>query len=232
MFTGIVEELGVVSGRQHADGSVVLVIKGNKVLDDLKEGDSIAVNGVCLTVTGISSTGFYADVMPETLRRTNLFQLKNGDKVNLERALPVGGRLGGHFVSGHIDGTGIILAEKKEGNARVITISAPEQVARYVVEKGSIAIDGISLTIVKMERNAFSVSLVPHTAQFTTLGFKKPGDTVNLEADMLVKYIEKLLLNDAGSEKNLSPSGNRGGNKNIAIKEGVTYTLLREKGFI
>ena len=226
------EELGVVSGRQHADDSVVLVIKGNKVLDDLKEGDSISVNGVCLTVTGISSIGFSADVMPETLRRTNLFQLKSGDKVNLERALPVGGRLGGHFVSGHIDGTGIILAEKREGNARVITISAPEQVARYVVEKGSIAIDGISLTIVKMERNAFSVSLVPHTAQFTTLGFKKPGDTVNLEADMLVKYIEKLLLNDAGSEKNLSPSGNRGGNKNIAIKEGVTYTLLREKGFI
>jgi riboflavin synthase len=227
-----VEELGVVSGRQHADDSVVLVIKGNKVLDDLKEGDSISVNGVCLTVTGISSIGFSADVMPETLRRTNLFQLKSGDKVNLERALPVGGRLGGHFVSGHIDGTGIILAEKREGNARVITISAPEQVARYVVEKGSIAIDGISLTVVKTERNAFSVSIVPHTAQFTTLGFKKPGDTVNLEADMLVKYIEKLLLNDAGSEKNLSPSGNRGGNKNIAIKEGVTYTLLREKGFI
>jgi riboflavin synthase len=227
-----VEELGVVSGRQHADDSVVLVIKGNKVLDDLKEGDSIAVNGVCLTVTGISSIGFSADVMPETLRRTNLFQLKSGDKVNLERALPVGGRLGGHFVSGHIDGTGIILAEKREGNARVITISAPEQVARYVVEKGSIAIDGISLTVVKTERNAFSVSIVPHTAQFTTLGFKKPGDTVNLEADMLVKYIEKLLLNDAGSEKDLSPSGNRGGNKNIAIKEGVTYTLLREKGFI
>ena len=226
------EELGVVSGRQHADDSVVLVIKGNKVLDDLKEGDSIAVNGVCLTVTGISSIGFSADVMPETLRRTNLFQLKSGDKVNLERALPVGGRLGGHFVSGHIDGTGIILAEKREGNARVITISAPEQVARYVVEKGSIAIDGISLTVVKTERNAFSVSIVPHTAQFTTLGFKKPGDTVNLEADMLVKYIEKLLLNDAGSEKDLSPSGNRGGNKNIVIKEGVTYTLLREKGFI
>jgi riboflavin synthase len=185
LFTGIVEELGEILSQQRAKDSVVLAIKGKIVLEDLKEGDSIAVNGVCLTVTGISSTAFYADVMPETLRKTSLYELKNGDMVNLERALPVGGRLGGHFVSGHIDGTGTILTEKREGNAQIKRISAPYQVIRYVIEKGSVAVDGISLTVVEVDKNSFSVSLIPHTSKFTTLGYKKPGDKVNLEADML-----------------------------------------------
>lgn len=229
MFTGIVEELGEILALQHAKESIVLVIKGNKVLEDLKEGDSIAVNGVCLTVVGISSTAFHADVMPETLRKTNLYELKKGDKVNLERALPVGGRLGGHFVSGHIDGTGIIISEKREGNAQIKLISAPEQVIRYVVAKGSIAVDGVSLTVVNVQKNSFSVSLIPHTAKFTTLGYKKPGDKVNLEADLLGKYIEKILLN-ADDENSFLLEHNR--DNEGKKEEGITYTLLKEQGFI
>jgi len=232
LFTGIVEELGEISGRQHAKDSAVLVIKGKKVMEDLKEGDSIAVNGVCLTVTGLTSTHFYADVMPETMRKTNLYELKNGDKVNLERALPVGGRLGGHFVSGHIDGTGTILAEKREGNAQIKRISAPEQVMRYIIEKGSVAVDGISLTVVDVDKSSFSVSIIPHTAKFTTLGYKKPGDRVNLEADMLGKYIEKFFLKANADEKKLFTGGRSEDNVVAKEEEGITYTLLREKGFI
>jgi riboflavin synthase len=225
-----VEELGEISGQQRAKDSIALVIKGKKVMENLKEGDSIAVNGVCLTVSSISSTAFCADVMPETLRKTNLHELKSGDKVNLERALPVGGRLGGHFVSGHIDGTGTILTEKREGNAQVKRISAPHQVIRYVVEKGSIAVDGISLTVVDVDNSSFSVSLIPHTAKFSTLGYKKPGDKVNLEADMLAKYIEKFFLNT--NEKNNLPAGHNGDDVITKEEEGITYTLLKNKGFL
>jgi riboflavin synthase len=225
-----VEELGEILGQQRAKDSIVLIIKGKKIMEDLKEGDSIAVNGVCLTIANISSTAFYADVMPETLRKTNLYELKSGDKVNLERALPVGGRLGGHFVSGHIDGTGTILTEKREGNAQIKRISAPHQVIRYVMEKGSVAVDGISLTVVDVDSSSFSVSLIPHTARFTTLGYKKPGDKVNLEADMLGKYIEKIFLNT--NERNNLPAGRGGGNVVTKEEEGITYTLLRDKGFI
>lgn len=221
MFTGIVEELGEILGRQHYKESIALLIRGIKIMEDIKEGDSIAVNGVCLTVAKISPAAFYADVMPETLRKTNLHELKAGEKVNLERALPVGGRLGGHFVSGHIDGTGIIISEKREGNAQIKLISAGNRVTRYVVEKGSVAVDGVSLTVVHVDKDSFSVSLIPHTAKLTTLGYKKPGDKVNLEADMLGKYVEKLLLQrDSSSTDYLSE------------KEGITSTLLKKQGFL
>ena len=220
MFTGIVEELGEILGRQHYKDSIALLIRGIRIMEDIKEGDSIAVNGVCLTVAKISSAAFYADVMPETLRKTNLHELKAGEKVNLERALPMGGRLGGHFVSGHIDGTGVIISEKREGNAQIKLISAGNQVTRYVVEKGSIAIDGVSLTVVSVDKDNFSVSLIPHTAKLTTLGHKKPGDRVNLEADMLGKYVEKLLLQRDSS----SIEGN-------LKKDGITSNLLKKHGF-
>ncbi|NMB41625.1 MAG: riboflavin synthase [Firmicutes bacterium] len=221
MFTGIVEELGEILNQQRKGNNISLVIRGSLVLDDLKVGDSIAVNGVCLTVTDVDTTAFYADVMPETLRKTGLYELKKGDKVNLERALPANGRFGGHFVSGHVDGTGTILTEKKEGNAQVLRISASREIIRYLIEKGSIAVDGVSLTAYNVSKNYFDISLIPHTTKVTTLGFKKPGDKVNLEADMLGKYVEKFFLESA--DKNLFPSK---GDK------GLTYTLLKNKGFI
>jgi riboflavin synthase len=221
VFTGIVEELGEILGRQHYKDSIALLIKGIKIMEGIKEGDSIAVNGVCLTVAKISPAAFYADVMPETLRKTNLHELKAGEKVNLERALPLGGRLGGHFVSGHIDGTGIIISEKREGNAQIKHISAGNQVTRYLVEKGSIAIDGVSLTVVSVDKDSFSVSLIPHTAKLTTLGYKKPGDRVNLEADLLGKYVEKLLLQRDSSSTDYNSE-----------KNGITSDLLKKQGFL
>jgi riboflavin synthase len=219
LFTGIVEELGEVSGQRHYKESSSLLIKGKVVLEGLKEGDSVAVNGVCLTVTSLSRSAFYADVMPETLRKTNLHQLKAGEMVNLERALTADGRLGGHFVSGHIDGTGEILSKKQEGNAVVVHVAAPGELMRYVIEKGSIAVDGISLTAIDVRDSSFAVSLIPHTAKLTTLGFKGRGDTVNLEADLLGKYIEKFI---AAMAKGKEPS-EKG--------EGITYSFLSEKGF-
>jgi riboflavin synthase len=225
LFTGIVEELGIILGRHHYKNSIALLLKGNKVMDDLQEGDSIAVNGVCLTVARRSAVDFYADVMPETLRKTNLAELKAGEKVNLERALPVGGRLGGHFVSGHIDGIGTITEEKKEGNALIKRIEAGSWITRYLVEKGSVAVDGVSLTVVDVGENSFSVSLIPHTAKHTTLGYKKNGDKVNLEADILGKYVEKILSN---------PAVNPVATDDYAGKEagGITLSLLEKKGFL
>ncbi len=222
MFTGIVEELGELVNRQHASGTgTSLVIKASRVMDDLDIGDSIAVNGVCLTVARRSSNTFYADVMPETLRKTNLHQLNPGDLVNLERALSVGGRLGGHFLSGHVDSVGKIIAERNEGNALVKTIRAPEEVMRYIIKKGSIAVDGISLTVVDLGDNWFTVSLIPHTAGVTTFRYKHKGDTVNLEADMLVKYVEKLL--EGNNKGQMNDKGQR--------KSKISYEFLQEKGF-
>jgi len=221
MFTGIVEELGEVLGRQFNKESAVLFIKGRKVLEDLKVGDSIAVNGVCLTATKVTGEAFYADVMPETMRRTNLQDLKIGEKVNLERALAAGGRLGGHFVSGHIDGTGILLREQREGNAVIKCFSAPPEVLRYALVKGSIAVDGVSLTIVDVDDTSFKVSLIPHTLQQTVLYYRKPGDKVNLEADLLGKYLEKFLAPLLSREKN--GKGQR---------QGLTMSFLSENGFI
>ena len=193
MFTGIIEETGSVARVLQGGTSGEIRIKASCVLEGTKLGDSIAVNGVCLTVTGLYDDGFTADVMPETLRRSNLGLLRSGDKVNLERAMAADGRFGGHIVSGHIDGTGTIKELKKEKNATWVTVSAPGHLLRLIVEKGSIAIDGISLTVAGVDDTSFKVSVIPHTSAETTLTLKKSGDPVNLETDIVGKYVEKLL---------------------------------------
>lgn len=193
MFTGLVEELGKVKAIVRGVKSVRLTIQASKVISDVKLGDSIAVNGTCLTVVEYNNTCFTADVMPETVDSTALASLKNGAIVNLERTLSIGDRFGGHIVSGHIDGIGMIRAKDVNDNAVIVKIEAGPEVMRYIVKKGSIAIDGISLTIVENGQDWFTVSLIPHSASVTTLGFKKTGDTVNLEADVIGKYVEKLL---------------------------------------
>jgi len=201
VFTGIVEELGTLLGIRHGADSARLIIGAEKVLEDVQVGDSIAVNGVCLTVVQFNSREFTADVMPETLAKTNLGALKPGDRVNLERALQLGDRLGGHLVSGHIDGVGIITRIQRRDIASLVTIRAPEEVMRYIIKKGSVAIDGVSLTVVDFQPESFEVSLIPHTAHATTLGHKKVGDAVNLEADVIGKYIEKLIVSRGGNAK-------------------------------
>lgn len=193
MFTGIVEEMGTVRRLNQAPNRCELELTASKVLEGTAIGDSIAVNGVCLTVVRMGEDHFTADVMPETLRRSNLGQLKTGSKVNLERAMAADGRFGGHIVAGHIDGTGTIRSMQPEGNAVLVTISAAPELLRYVVEKGSIAIDGISLTVASVTKSSFSVSLIPHTGACTTLLSKRPGDPVNLETDVIGKYVEKLM---------------------------------------
>ena len=197
MFTGIVEELGALVGIQRGAGSARITLSAAKILEDAHIGDSISVNGVCLTVTDLSNKAFTADVMPETLSKTNLGALKAGEPVNLERALSFGGRLGGHLVSGHIDGVGLLTGLEKQDIATLITIRAPEEVMRYIINKGSIAIDGTSLTVVDFNSDSFRVSLIPHTAKYTVLGRKKVGATVNLEGDLIGKYVERLLSGPA-----------------------------------
>ncbi|MDW7651912.1 MAG: riboflavin synthase [Bacillota bacterium] len=193
MFTGIVEELGEVKALALQGDSAKLSVSAHKVLRDVRLGDSIAVNGVCLTVTSFSAREFTADVMPETFRKSNLFRLQSQDAVNLERALALGGRLGGHLVSGHVDGVGTITEKRIEGNAVIFRFSAPGDVLRYIIPKGSVAVDGISLTVADVGAETFSVSVIPHTASLTTLGSKGKGDPVNLENDMIGKYVERLL---------------------------------------
>jgi len=194
-FTGIIEETGTVLRIIKSARSAVLKIKAKLVLADLKLGDSLAVNGICLTVTDIAGYTISADIMPETLTRSSLGQLKSGNQVNLERALSLNSRFGGHIVSGHIDGTGIITQIKPDENAVLYTVTTPPAIMKYVVEKGSIAIDGISLTVVEVTPTGFDVSVIPHTMQNTILPQKKAGDTVNLENDIIGKYVEKLLIN-------------------------------------
>ncbi len=198
MFTGIIEETGTILSA----GNGKIRITAQKVLDGTKTGDSIAVNGVCLTVTEMTSCGFTADVMPETLSRSNLGSLKKGGRVNLERAMAADGRFGGHFVSGHIDGTGTILKMQNDGNAVWVYISAPRPILNLIIEKGSVAIDGISLTVAKIDEKEFAVSVIPHTGEETTLLNKKPGDIVNLENDVVGKYVQKLMsLRDSGQNE-------------------------------
>ena len=193
MFTGIIEELGVIQEIKKGSKSSKLLIKANKVLESTKVGDSICTNGVCLTVTDLKINSFEADIMAETLRRSNLEDLKVGSKVNLERALTLQSRLGGHIVSGHIDGTGEVISLVKEDNATWVTIKTTNDILRYIVLKGSITIDGISLTVAYVDDKSFKVSIIPHTAQETTLLNKTNGDTVNLECDVISKYVEKLM---------------------------------------
>ena len=193
MFTGIIEEIGHIKAVKKQTFSQVLVIEASKVLEGADIGDSIAVNGICLTVTAIGKGQFSADVMHETVMRTSLKNIRAGSRVNLERAMSADGRFGGHIVSGHIDGTGKIVYIQKDDNAVWFTIHTNPEIMRYVVEKGSVAIDGISLTIAKADRDRFSISAIPHTVRQTVLNERKEGDSVNLEADIVGKYVGKFL---------------------------------------
>ena len=207
MFTGIVEEIGVVRGTNVGQ----LVIGAKEVLEGIKPGDSMAVNGTCLTVTSVSKDGFSIDIMPETMRRTNIGWFHYGDLVNLERAMSIGGRFGGHLVQGHVDGTGKVIALTPEAEAVIARISASSELLTYVVNKGFIAVDGVSLTVTDCDEISFSVSLVTYTRQHTNLGSKRPGDMVNLEVDIIAKYVERLMQ--------------RGG-------RGITLDFLEEYGFL
>ena len=206
MFTGIIEETGTVKKIIGHQISGYIEIKAGKVLEGTRIGDSIAVNGVCLTVTKLQGDSFVADVMAETLRKTNLGSLPIGAQVNLERAMAANGRFGGHIVSGHIDGTGTIQSLQPEGNAVWVTIAAPASILHLIVNKGSIAIDGISLTVAYVDDEVFKVSIIPHTGEETTLLKRRPGDVVNLENDVVGKYVEKLLAPYA-QEDGEQPSG-------------------------
>lgn len=193
MFTGIIEETGTIRSIKWGSRSAVIRIRANKILEDMKKGDSINTNGACLTVISVEKDEFLADIMAETMRKTNLQYLKAGSEVNLERALKLSERLGGHIVSGHIDGTGSITCYENDDNALWVTISASEEILKYIIIKGSVAIDGISLTVANLTKNDFSVSLIPYTIKDTTLAKKTKGDLVNLECDMVGKYIERFL---------------------------------------
>jgi len=209
MFTGLVETLGSITALEKADNGIRLSVK--PMTDyELKTGDSVSVNGVCLTVTDTGKNAPAFDVSPETLRSTNLGELRVGNKVNLERALRLSDRLGGHVVTGHVDGVGTILEKRQAGEYTFYTFEAPAAISRYIVKKGSIAIDGISLTVVEIERRGFSVAIIPHTLKATNIGGKNVGDRVNLEADILGKYVEKFLgRND--NDKNLMELLKEGG---------------------
>ena len=194
MFTGIIEEVGSVASIRKGAHSCVLTVNASRVLEDVHLGDSIATNGVCLTVTSFTSHSFSADVMHETLNRSSLGSLHIGSPVNLERAMLAGGRFGGHIVSGHIDGVGTIFSIKEDDNAVWYTVEAPSNILRYIIEKGSITLDGISLTVAKVTNSNFSVSIIPHTRVQTNLASKKVGDVLNLENDLVGKYVERLML--------------------------------------
>ncbi len=225
MFTGIVEETGTLKKIVRGAHSAVLTIQAERVLSDAAVGDSIAVNGICLTVTGLGASFFTADVMHETLNRSSLKQACPGDHVNLERAMAAGGRFGGHIVSGHADGTGTIERIRKDDNAVWFTVSANPKLLRYIVEKGSIAIDGISLTVAVVTDEDFSVSTIPHTLASTTLGERKTGDPVNLETDLIGKYVEKLLHPfDPKKTKESATESNAGKNR-------ITKEFLDQFGF-
>jgi len=193
MFTGIVEEMGVVKALEHSPSGTRLTILASTILDDLAVGASVSVDGVCLTVVARDDQEFSVNVSPETLSVTTLGKLKAGRPVNLERAMRINERIGGHLVAGHVDGVGSIRDRRQEGNAIVLTIEAPKEVLRYCVSKGSITVDGISLTSNEVSERSVTVAIIPHTAKITTLGLKHPGDPVNLESDLIGKYVERLL---------------------------------------
>ncbi|MEU7650038.1 riboflavin synthase [Streptomyces huasconensis] len=193
MFTGIVEELGEITAVENLPDASRFRLRGPVVTEGAKHGDSIAVNGVCLTVVEHEDDEFTADVMAETLKRSSLGALTVGSRVNLERPTSVGARLGGHIVQGHVDGTGTIVAREPSENWEIVTVSLPAELSRYVVEKGSITVDGVSLTVVDAGPDFFTISLIPTTLALTTLGIKQPGDPVNLEVDIIAKYVERLL---------------------------------------
>ena len=216
MFTGIIEEIGWVESVAKGAKSSRLRVKAGVVLEGTRTGDSICTSGVCLTVTKLGESFFEADVMAETMRRSNLGNLTASGRVNLERAMRFDSRFGGHFVSGHIDGTGTIQSMLKEDNAVWLTVSADDALLRYIVEKGSITIDGVSLTVAHVNQRGFKVSIIPHTGKETTLLSRKIGDTVNLECDIIGKYVEKLI----------SPVGGQSENKDM-----ISESFLKQNGF-
>ncbi|MFD5426486.1 riboflavin synthase [Streptomyces sp. NPDC127084] len=205
MFTGIVEELGEVTVVEELDDASRFRLRGPLVTEGAKHGDSIAVNGVCLTVVETAGGEFTADVMAETLKRSSLGALTTGSRVNLERPMVADGRFGGHIVQGHVDGTGTIVRRTLSENWELVRISLPQELARYVVEKGSITVDGVSLTVVDAGPDYFTISLIPTTLALTTLGIKQPGDPVNLEVDVIAKYVERLLGTRAGAGADAGP---------------------------
>ncbi|MBQ2677547.1 MAG: riboflavin synthase [Firmicutes bacterium] len=230
MFTGIIEEVGTIKSMTAGESSGEIRVQARTVLEGTKIGDSIAVNGICLTVTSLQPDGFTADVMAETVRRSALREQNPGSKVNLERAMAADGRFGGHMVSGHIDGTGKVVSLEREENAVWVTIEAPAEILRLIVEKGSIAIDGISLTVAYVDERVFKVSIIPHTGAETTLLDRKAGDSVNLENDITGKYVEKLLA--AGVSTPYS-AGSRTGpedRQRSTGEDGLTIEYLEKMG--
>ncbi len=217
MFTGIIEELGTVRRIGSQSDGFGIVIDAKIILSDLKIGDSVAVSGPCLTATTVEKGSFTAWVMPETLEKTNLQSLAPGSSVNLERALTLNGRLGGHMVSGHIDSVVSLTNKRLQGGALILSFNAPEDLMRYIIPKGSVALDGVSLTVIDVGESGFSVGIIPHTASQTTLGQKDPGAPVNLEVDLIGKYVEKMLTPRTDSGKK---------NSNL------TLDLLQEKGYL
>ncbi|WP_419660722.1 RibE: riboflavin synthase, alpha chain [Desulfosarcina variabilis str. Montpellier] len=221
MFTGIIEGLGTISAIANSGQGSRMTIAADFDLDGTRIGDSIAVNGACLTAVTLQGRRFTVDVSPETLNRSVLGKIKIGDRVNLERALKLSDRLDGHLVSGHVDGMGMLKKRKSLANAIIITYTVPSQLARYMIEKGSVAVDGTSLTINRCDSSSFDVSIIPHTAGLTTIGLKKVGDAVNIETDMIGKYVERFVLNPApANQAEAKPGGS------------VDMALLAKSGFI
>lgn len=225
MFTGLIEEVGVLRRVKKQGEALILSIEASRIIEGVSLGDSISVNGVCLTVTSYDHHSFDADVMPETYRRSNLQQIRPGQPVNLERAMMAGGRFGGHIVQGHVDGTGVITGRKRDANAVVFDVQLSDaDLLRYVIPKGSITIDGVSLTVIDTKPNGFSVSIIPHTLSETALLNKKPGEDVNIECDVIGKYVDHLLhfKQPVGSK---ADTGSREGSK-------LTASFLSENGFL
>ncbi|MFC5650869.1 riboflavin synthase [Paenibacillus solisilvae] len=226
MFTGLIEEIGALKRSYKQGEAMMLSIEASKVLSDAEIGDSISVNGVCLTVTELSGSAFTVDVMPQTYRHTNLKDIRPGERVNLERAMKAGGRFGGHIVQGHVDGTGAILSRVSDANAVVFTISPHDPaLMRYVIPQGSVTLDGISLTVIEADKQTFSVSIIPHTLRETALQLKQSGSVINIECDVLGKYVDHL-LHFKGDASGAGPAG-----KNSKEAGGLTAAFLAENGF-
>ncbi len=219
MFTGIIEKMGVVRGMIRKGEDARLEVETGLDMKDVRVGDSISVNGACLTVVALTGRGFTADVSAETLSRTNLGTLKAGDRLNLEKSLRLNDFLGGHMVLGHVDALGKIFEKKVRANSIVFGVEVDERLTRYIVEKGSVAVDGISLTVNECKSSRFYVNIIPHTVRETTLGFKKAGDAVNIETDILGKYVEKLLQHDQGRDAG-------------EPQKGLDLKFLAEQGYI
>ncbi|MFC4103780.1 riboflavin synthase [Paenibacillus xanthanilyticus] len=224
MFTGLIEEVGTLKRSYKQGEAMKLTIEASRVLGDVKDGDSIAVNGVCLTVTDFDAASFTVDVMPQTFRHTNLKDMRPGERLNLERAMQAGGRFGGHIVQGHVDGTGTIMARTPDANAVVFTIQPHDaSLMRYVIAQGSVTLDGISLTVIDRSDNEFSVSIIPHTLRETALQLKQPGSVINIEGDVLGKYVDHLLRYPGAAGQD--------GEQNRKKSGGLTAAFLAENGF-